>query len=426
MIRKYLIFWAALAALFGIASPSVAQESAELRARGEQVMAMLRGEGELEQTFNGAFLAQVPAAQLRGISQQLTGQYGAPRALRIEPQGPHRGMIHIETERGLISMNMVLEPTPPHLISGLLVTNAQLSGDNLERVIGEIRGLPGQSAVTVARLEDGGPVVLASHSPDQPMAIGSSFKLFILAELSRQVQAGQRRWSDVVTLDGRSLPSGMLQNWPQGSPLTVHTLASLMISISDNTATDALLKLAGRQNVERMMSTIGIAAPERNRPFLSTAEVFALKTASPTDQADFIAANEAERRRLLTTRYSAVDTSSIDPAIFGGAPLRIDTLEWFASPTDLVRTMDWFRRSGDDTARQILAISPGGPPSMKQEFAYAGFKGGSEPGVINLTWLVRNQAGIWHVVSGAWNNPAAAVDEGRFTGLMRRLLQLVR
>jgi len=46
--------------------------------------------------------------------------------------------------------------------------------------------------------------------------------------------------------------------------------------------------------------------------------------------------------------------------------------------------------------------------------------------VINLTWLVRNRAGVWHAVTGSWNNPAAAVEEGRFLTLMLRALQLAR
>ncbi|MFL9455456.1 serine hydrolase [Tolypothrix bouteillei VB521301_2] len=47
-------------------------------------------------------------------------------------------------------------------------------------------------------------------------------------------------WKDVVQLQPseKSLPSGMLHTWPDGSYLTVQTLASLMISLSDNTATD--------------------------------------------------------------------------------------------------------------------------------------------------------------------------------------------
>ena len=46
--------------------------------------------------------------------------------------------------------------------------------------------------------------------------------------------------------------------------------------------------------------------------------------------------------------------------------------------------------------------------------------------MLNLTWLVRNRAGAWHVVTGTWNNPAAPLDEQRFIGLMARAVQLVR
>ena len=109
-----------------------------------------------------------------------------------------------------------------------------------------------------------------------------------------------------------------------------------------------------------------------------------------------------------------------------GRPLRIGELEWFASANDLARTLDWLRRNGDPQALAILGISPGGAPSLRQDFDYVGYKGGSEPGVLNLTWLVRNRAGVWHAVTGTWNNPAAALDEARFVGLMQRALQLVR
>ena len=151
-----------------------------------------------------------------------------------------------------------------------------------------------------------------------------------------------------------------------------------------------------------------------------------MKTATEADQLAWVAADEAARRRLLATRYAQVDAGRIDPALFAGRPLRIGELEWFASAADLARTMDWLRRNGDEQTLGILAISPGGPPSLRQDFAYVGFKGGSEPGVISLTWLVRSRAGAWHAVTGSWNNPEAPVDEAQFLGLMQRALRLVR
>lgn len=420
-----LLVWAGIASL---AVPAAAQEaSPALRTRAEQLVLLLRGQDDPDRLFTPAFLAQVPAAQVRATARQLVSQYGAVRALAgIQVQSPQAGVIHVEFERAIVHMNLVVEPQPPGRIAGLLVTGADMRGDSLAAVMAEARALPGQVAIAVARLGDGTPAMLASLEPERPLAIGSTFKLFILAELSRQVEAGQRHWSDVVALDRRSIPSGTLQAWPQGSPLTLHSLAALMISVSDNTATDMLLHALGRENVERMMTTIGIEAAARNRPLLSTLEMAAIKTGPAPALNAWRQADEAGRRRMLAGDYASADASRVDIARFTGNPLAIDSVEWFASAADMVRTMDWFRRHGDERSREILAINAGVGPQLRGELAYLGYKGGSEPGVLNLTWLARNQAGAWHVVTGSWNNPAAPVEDARFIALMARAVQLVR
>ncbi len=196
-----------------------------------------------------------------------------------------------------------------------------------------------------------------------------------------------------------------------------------MISVSDNTATDTLLHLLGRETVERMMTTLGFAAPGRNRPLLSTLEIAALKAGGEPAIAAWRAADEAGRRRLLATTYAATDAARIDPALFAGNPIALD-VEWFASPNDLVRVMDWLRREGDETARAILAINPALAPALRTNLAYVGYKGGSEPGVLNLTWLLRTQSGEWLVATASWNNPAAPVEESRLIGLMARAIRL--
>jgi hypothetical protein len=152
----------------------------------------------------------------------------------------------------------------------------------------------------------------------------------------------------------------------------------------------------------------------------------ALKTAPAPALNAWQQADETARRRMLEADYGHADAGRIDVARLAGNPLHIDSVEWFASAADLVRTMDWLRRNGDETARAILAINGGLGAQIAGEFAYLGFKGGSEPGVLNLTWLVRNRAGAWHVVAGTWNNAAAPLDESRFIGLMARAVRLVR
>jgi hypothetical protein len=339
-----------------LAAPAAAQEaSPELRARAEQVVALVQGSGNPAEMFTPEFLAQVPETQVRAVAGQLVAQYGAARRVAgIEAQSANAALVHYTFDRAIVHMQIIIQPQAPHRVAGLLVTGADLSSDNLATVIGEIRALPGLTSVAVARLGDGAPELIASIEPDRPLAIGSAFKLFILAELSRQVKAGERRWSDVVALDRRSIPSGVLQSWPPGSPITLHTLAAMMISQSDNTATDVLLHLAGRENVERMMTTAsggGTQPADAVDP-----RAFRDQDAPDAAVAAWRAADEPPPA-AARHEHAAADAARIDLARFTGGPLHIDSVEWFASASDMVRTMDWLRRNGDETARAILAIT---------------------------------------------------------------------
>jgi hypothetical protein len=118
----------------------------------------------------------------------------------------------------------------------------------------------------------------------------------------------------------------------------------------------------------------------------------------------------------------------IKPTLFrDGKPVLIEQLEWFLSPADLVRVMDWLRRNTEGPkgadARAVLSKNPGiGPVAGKWQ--WVGYKGGSEPGVMNMTLLLKAKTGDWYVLTGSWNDPAQAVSEGRFAGLIGRAAEL--
>jgi len=302
----------------------------------------------------------------------------------------------------------------------VLLGAAQAKAEGLDEALGALAGLPGEVSVFAARLGRGEPEALAARAPDRPLAVGSTFKLFILAELVREVKTGERRWTDVVPLTRRSLPSGFLQSWPSGSPLTLHSLAALMISQSDNSAADTLLALVGREKVEALLPRLGVRAPGRLRPFLSTREAFLLKAGDPALRGRWAAAGEAGRRALLA-EIGGRSLESVDPKLFAGPPASIDSVEWFASTADVVRTLDWLRRSGDATALALLAINPG-LPDLGRGYDYVGYKGGSEGGVLNLSFLLRRKDGTWLAASIGWNDPAARLDEGRMVAATSRLL----
>jgi beta-lactamase class A len=417
---------AALLLVIGSSGWAQATPSAHFRARAEGLIGLFNGKTKAEALFSPAFLSAVPAAQLDSISRQLKGQLGTARSLgKIEAASPTNGTIFLVFERGTLQLRMNVGTAPPHLIEGLLVTGTQVKGDTLTAVIEEMRKLPGLTSLAVARLGEEAPVTKAAHEAGRPLAIGSTFKLFLLAELSRSIQAGERKWDNVAPLERRSLPSGFLQTWPRGAPMTLYSLAALMISQSDNSATDTLLHLLGRERVEQLLPALGIGAPERNRPFLSTLEAFALKAGTGEAAAGWAGADEAKRRSLLSA-YSTLSPEQIDLEKLGGPPKQIDMIEWFASAGDLIRTLDWLRRNGGKEAMEILAINPGIGRAAAGELGYLGYKGGSETGVMNMAFLVRNKAGQWHAIAGGWNNKEAAVDEARFVGLMSRAVALLR
>jgi hypothetical protein len=410
-----------------VAAPAgAAQPSPLLARRTSELVRVLNGEIAPNLFFSPAFLAQIPSERVKEIFAELKASHGPARqTVRFEASGPTAGTAFVRFERAVVRIEMAVGAQPPNLVEGLRVVGSESTAADQPALLGEIAGLPGQVSLVAARLEEAGPAGFLAHQAERPLAIGSAFKLFVLAELVRQVKAGERRWSDVVPLGSPSLPSGFLRDWPKGSPMTLHSLAALMISQSDNSATDTLLAVLGREQVESLLPALGVRAPERNRPFLSTREAFVLKLGDPKLLAEWQPADERGRRALLA-RMAAQEAAKLDPLRHGGRPAAIGSVEWFASPADLVRTLDWLRRNGDSTALDLLAINSGLGASAGKNFAYFGFKGGSEPGVLNLSFLLKTRDGRWQAVSATWNDETAPLDEARFAALISRLIGLLK
>ncbi len=281
------------------------------------------------------------------------------------------------------------------------------------------------------KLGDGEPQPLATLDPDTPLAIGSAFKLYVLGTLMEQLKAGRSPAHTVPLTDAcRSLPSGQMQEWPANAPVTLSTAANLMIAQSDNTATDLLIRNLGRENIEAMLPVMGMKDPARNRPFLTTVELFRLKLMQDESLADeYLKLDEAGRRRFLQEKVASgpLDLAKMD---VGGlaTPNRIDQLEWFASASDLCRALDWIRVAGEGpagsparTLRDALAINRGLDIS-EDRFPWVGFKGGSEPGVICLAYLLQDRAGTWHALAVAWNETEEGVQESELAALVQRAI----
>lgn len=421
--------WRRLASLIAlILAGSIAQVASardHLQSRIAEVVAVMQGQRDPAKTFNDRFLAEVPPAKLRALAAQMTAQAGAITGYEdVRRERAGAATFTLRFAHGTAPARVELDPSPPGLVSGFRIFAVTPTADSFERLDADFATLPGMAGFAVYRLGDGAPTLVRGRAADTPFAVGSTFKLYVLAALAREVHDGTRRWSDVVPVSGKSFPGGTVHTLPDGAPVTLHTLASLMIAESDNTATDMLVRLVGQQALAREVRASGHAHPDTLAPLLTTAQFFALKRQGLAQ--GYAAAAPAERRRRLDALDLAAVASADPSAVFGHDPVAIEDVEWFASPADLAGAMDALRRLHRPEVAAILAINPALDPATVRDWAYVGYKGGSENGVISMTWLLRDQRGGWSVVTGSWNDPHAPVEAERFEVLMLRLAKLAR
>lgn len=395
-----------------------------LTVRSHELIGIVSGTGDFSGYFAPSFHAALPKEKWDAVVVSMTGQMGKPLAIdRLTAVTPFSANLRVRFERGVVNAQIAIDPAPPHQVVGLLFTGPEMAGDTLDKLAADIRALPGTTGLGIYALGEGAPRLVAGIAPDKAMPLGSAFKLWVLGELAREVSAGERKWSDVVAIGPASLPSGITQNWPPGSPVTIQTLATLMISISDNTATDTLVSLEGEQ-LDRFVTQAGVP---RLAPVLTTRQMFALKSPANADLATQWATSLAPsaRRTLLDGNAARLRTTPVDPMMFAGKPTKVDTLEWFASPAETAGILDWLRKQGGETPLSLLAINPGIDPTTRGKFDYVGFKGGSEPGVVTLNFLVRRKDGRWLAIAAGWHRNDAGVEENRLIMLMTRALVLL-
>ncbi len=267
-------------------------------------------------------------------------------------------------------------------------------------------------------------------TPNRRLALASTFKLYVLGELARQVAAGHARWDEELAIQDRlkSLPSGGMLYEPAGTRHTLRYFAERMIADSDNTATDHLIDYLGRERVEAAQVAFGHEAPEMNTPFLTTHELFAFKIAVSPERIDsYLAASDHDQRRILANEVDPIPLSETYWGDWVG-PKRIESLEWFASATEICRALATLHtmssEPGLEPIKAILSLNRGGAldPAI---WPYAGFKGGYEAGVYNMTWLLQRADGRFFVLTAGFNDPVNYVDQGTVGALMLHAANLL-
>ncbi|WP_422061164.1 serine hydrolase [Sphingopyxis sp.] len=395
--------------------------------RTAQLVDVINGNIAFADYFAPSFQTAISEGQFKAMTAGLVAQYGrAVTAEQAVSADGRSGTLQLLFEKGAATVVLDVGVAPDDRVTGLRLISFTMADDSYDRVAAEIDALPGQTGFLVAEIDGAVVRPVASAQVDRQFAVGSTFKLYILDELAAQVEAGKRRWSDVVPLAHLSFSSVATANWPVNTPVTVQTLANWMISVSDNGAADTLIHLLGRDAIQARMRAAGHADPSRNIPFLTTVEAFALKGNNFANLRDaFVQNDDAGQRKIVETNANRLVLENVDGVSFTAGPRFIDTLEWFASPNDIARLMIDLRARKSEAAMAAMAINNGVGPTAGEPWRYLGYKGGSENGVMSMSLLgQRKSDGKWMVVTASWNNPEANVDTSHLVGFVTRLLAL--
>lgn len=121
--------------------------------------------------------------------------------------------------------------------------------------------------------------------PDRVMPAASTIKLAVLAELFRRLDAGALSLDNRLTLkpDDRRGGSGILKDLQPDLSLTLRDLAVLMVALSDNVATAALVRLLGQERIIATMHDWGLASIEGLFRVPEGGDMLAYGRASPAD-----------------------------------------------------------------------------------------------------------------------------------------------
>lgn len=115
----------------------------------------------------------------------------------------------------------------------------------------------GKVALYAKNLTTGASVGL---DPRVPVQTASVIKLPLMLQAFEQVKAGKRKLSDplVLTQDNQAPGSGVLQFMDPGLALTLKDTITLMMILSDNTATNMVIDAVGLKPTNEMLGQMGL------------------------------------------------------------------------------------------------------------------------------------------------------------------------
>ena len=165
----------------------------------------------------------------------------------------------------LSSQFLVLSALPVNAQTPVADLTAQFQ-QRVQEIASRVDGVVGYSIVDLTTGERIG------HLERAAFPTASAIKLAIVYELFRQAEERKLNLDETLTLDRRQAVGGTGVLVEMGTPtLSIRDYAVLMVTLSDNTATNVLIDRVGMDAIAARMKGLGLAGTKLRRHMMDTA-----------------------------------------------------------------------------------------------------------------------------------------------------------
>ncbi len=387
--------------------------------------AIAGGEGDVEDFLAPSFFAHTPEAlftQTLRSWQERAGSLEFVRTLRVAPDGlgvearstktgePWTIALQLDAQQDkIVSLSVSPQQARPE---GAVVFD---TWDEVER---EFASFDGDVGLAVYALDESMETLypLAELGAENPLNIAQVGTLFTIGAAAVAAQTGEVAWDQGVVMEERfrSLPPTRYAGVEAGQDVAFEELLLAAGSMSDSTASDALFHTLGRERIAGFRDAVLEDPSPHADPHLSAREHAALKVfSSDQDRLAYAQADTVERERLLRERVPVAADMEVgleQQLAAWDSPREIGTIGWFASASDLAKTLQQLALLARDSetmlplAKALIAkprnvVNTGVWPASI-------VKNGGERGVVAAAWMLRRYDGRWFIVAGIVNDPA--------------------
>ncbi|MBX3725978.1 MAG: serine hydrolase [Xanthomonadales bacterium] len=412
---------------------------------GELAAGQTTTPAEVEANFDPAWLAQTNVAQTQAFIQSLRTSWPDAVIRDVVMVTPVRATVVISSPGGALPwgfMNIGARYSGERKIVLFGVSNYGGSviypADRtltLPQAADRFATLSPGHGLLVGRIGANGQcTALAERNAQVPRATASVFKIFSLGAVGRMIADGPLSAAEPMALTQALLaPGGTINSEPLGTVFTVGEIATMMMGISDNTATDHLHARVGRTRMNQSATWMGMAQPTLITPFLNISEQFhVFRSFAYATALSYVNGTEPFQEQFLVQQIEPLGRFVSGP-FFHADLLTAGT--WQATAFDVCRAFGALRLlpKGSEAMTTVDAALGAGvaQPDVRGDFQRVWYKGGSlaqfagQFHVLNHVWMLEDGGADAYVVIALSNDPGGAIDPFAVQSVTGRLLELV-